>query len=478
MALAISALPACAQVRPNSPSQSGEELISSGKSRLSAEGSQASIPQSELKTRTKDQILPTAYLPDDEPAVDESFVAGKLAEGLPPVPSGSYTLAELEQAALQNNPTLAQSQANLSAAHGRHLQAGLYPNPMIGYQGSEIGNEGHGGQEGIIASQEFVTANKLGLSQEIVDEDINRLGWENETQRYRVLTSVRQGFYEVLIAQRQIELSEQLLAISEKGVEAAEALYNAKQGNKVDLLQARVEANNARISLQTARNRLQASWTRLATNLGTPQLPSARLIGEVEEQTQQLEREQALQQILATSPELAAALAKVDRARAAVNRACVEPIPNVDVQVGAQYDYASQFTIAQAQVGFFLPVHNRNQGNIQAAECALVAAHREVERVTLDIENRFASVLERYQNAQAQIERFRQQILPDASESLKLVTEGYRQGELDYLRYLTAQRTNFQTNVEYLSALRAWWSSRLELEGALLIDGLRAPATD
>jgi cobalt-zinc-cadmium efflux system outer membrane protein len=40
--------------------------------------------------------------------------------------------------ALKNNPTLAEAAAEVRAAEGRQLQAGLYPNPVVGYAGEEI----------------------------------------------------------------------------------------------------------------------------------------------------------------------------------------------------------------------------------------------------------------------------------------------------------------------------------------------------
>jgi cobalt-zinc-cadmium efflux system outer membrane protein len=129
--------------------------------------------------------------------------------------------------------------------------------------------------------------------------------------------------------------------------------------------------------------------------------------------------------------------------------------------------------MAMLQIGLPIPVHT---GTKHSSGRTSRAAHREVERVQLELENRLASVLERYRNAQAQIERFRKEILPDVKESLDLVTLGYREQELDYIRFLTAQRTNFQTNIDYLAALQEWWGARLEIEGALLVDGLRAPA--
>src|ERR1035437_4923745 len=47
-------------------------------------------------------------------------------------PSG-LTLAELEQLALSNNPTLVQAAGEIRAAAARKLQSGLYPNPTAGY---------------------------------------------------------------------------------------------------------------------------------------------------------------------------------------------------------------------------------------------------------------------------------------------------------------------------------------------------------
>jgi outer membrane protein TolC len=41
------------------------------------------------------------------------------------------TLADLERMALERNPTIGQTQADVRAAAGRAQQAGLYPNPTV-----------------------------------------------------------------------------------------------------------------------------------------------------------------------------------------------------------------------------------------------------------------------------------------------------------------------------------------------------------
>ena len=42
--------------------------------------------------------------------------------------------------------TLAQAAARVEALRGEWVQSGLYPNPRVGYQGLEIGDDGRAGQ--------------------------------------------------------------------------------------------------------------------------------------------------------------------------------------------------------------------------------------------------------------------------------------------------------------------------------------------
>src|SRR5258708_38110922 len=74
----------------------------------------------------------------------------------------TITLEELQQMALQNNPTFAQSAANIQAAEGRKKQSGLYPNPTVGYQGEQIrGGSFHGGEQGFLIQTEIVLVESL-----------------------------------------------------------------------------------------------------------------------------------------------------------------------------------------------------------------------------------------------------------------------------------------------------------------------------
>ena len=421
------------------------------------------------------------------PCLAQSSAPAEEAAPQPPIkadvlialrPEGSagvqgMTLTELEDMAQQCNPTLLQAAARAQAAEGEACQAGLCPNPVGGYRATEIGNDGRAGQQGGFLGQEIVTGGKRQLSQEVALQEVQQARWEFEAQRRRVLTDVRRGYFDVLVAQSTVDLVEQLVRIGQEGVTTAEKLLQAKEVARFDVLQARIEADSARVVAERARNRCQAAWRSLAAVVGSPELQPTRLGGDVQDGLAPLTWEESLARLLTDSPVLAGARAGVCRAQAAWARQCAERTPNFNVETAIQYDNASNYTFADVQIGMPIPVFNRNQGNILKAQSEMAAAQQNVRRVELELQQRLAVVFEQYTNARYQVEKYTQDILPNAKASLDLVISGYQQGEFNYLTLLTAQRTYFQANVAYLEALRELRSAAATIEGNLLADSLQ-----
>jgi cobalt-zinc-cadmium efflux system outer membrane protein len=419
---------------------------------------------------------PRALAPEPVSKLPERSDGGIMTAVGQPAASG-MTLAELEQIAQKCNPTLAQAAARVEAARGHCLQVGLYPNPVAGYLGTEIGDSGRAGQQGAFVSQELVTSNKLQLNRNVALQEVRQAQYAWQAQRQRVCTDVRRSFYDVLVAQRAVELTEQLTRIGQEGVKSTEALMKAKEVARGDVLQARIEADSAEVLMERARNRYMAAWHNLAAVAGCTNMAPRPLAGNVQDGLTPLTWDDTFARLLAQSPQLASAQAGVARAQAALNRECAGRVPNIDVQAAVQYDNATQDTYANFQFGIPIPVHDRNQGNIRKAQAELLAAHQEVQRVRLALNQRLAVVFEQYTNARYQAEKYSRDILPNAEASLKLTNAGYRQGEYSYISLLTAQRTFFQTNLTYLDALRELRASSTAIEGNLLSDSLQAGET-
>lgn len=403
-------------------------------------------------------------------------------EQLPPVlarPADApplLTLEDLEQIALQSNPSLGRAAALVGAARGNWVQAGLPPNPSVGYEGQQLGSGGRAEQHGVLFSQEWVRRDKLRLSREVGSWEINRAQQQFNAQQRRVLTDVRIAFYQVLLAQRQMDLATELVRIGERGVQAAETLLKALEGNRVDVLQARVELENARILAENARNRLDAAWASLTAVVGRP-LSCQPLAGDAYAPPQEFDFCETLARLQSVSPEIAIAVANVERARAALARARVEPLPNLTVEglvnwqdngIGGRPDGGVAVTVP-------VPLWDRNQGAIRQAQSELAAAQQAVAQLELSLQQRLAPVYERYRNARNQVERYRTAILPAAEETLSLTRELYDVGQTNFVALLVAQRTYSQTNVAYLDALRELRVAEAEIEGLLLTGSLSTP---
>lgn len=389
--------------------------------------------------------------------------------------SGGLTIDELERLAIENNPTLAQAAHRVEGLQGEQLQVGLYPNPVVGYQADEVGDGGSAGQHGMFFSQEIVTANKLGLNRAVAAGQVRQAEWDVEMQRQRIVNAVRSRAYEVMAAQRTVVLAEELVKIGKAATDTAEELNKARQVSQVDVLQSRVEANSARLQLVAAHKTHAAAWRQLASIIGVPDMTPATLAGQFDDELPELTWNDSVSALLAGSPQLARAMAGVERAQSAVAQACAQRTPNIEALAAVRYNDNSNSTNASLMVGVPLMIHNRNQGNILKAHAELAAAQHEVKRLELLLQEQLAAAFRDYEIAREQVDQYRRDILPDARRSLELVRTGYQQGEFGYLQLLTAQQTYSRTNLAYIERLRELRPRAVDIQGMLLTGGLQTP---
>ena len=198
--------------------------------------------------------------------------------------SGSgLTLEQLEQIATAHNPTLAQAQAGIRAAQGRVRQAGLWPNPTVGYTGSEIrGGSFGGGEQGFFVQQQILLGGKLRLSQDVFKQEQKQAETEADEQHLRVQNGVRIAFYQSLAAQQMVTVRQKLDKMAEDALLTTQQLFNVGQADQPDVLQAQVEADEAQLSLVSAQQEQQRAWSVLAATVGQPQLPLPPLKGNLD----------------------------------------------------------------------------------------------------------------------------------------------------------------------------------------------------
>lgn len=387
----------------------------------------------------------------------------------------ALTLEDLMQMAMASNPAIAQSAARVRALRGKWVQSGLLPNPTLGYSSGEVGDDGTAGQQGGYLGQRIITAGKLPRRRAVVSAEITRAQQRMAAVEMRVRTDVRQSYYAALLAQRRVELAEELVRLATEAADASQALLDAEEIPLPGLLQTEIQQQNAIVVLRTAQNTRERAWRTLTAVVGGPELPVQPLAGDVSRLPEALGWEEQLARIQSQSPEIAAAMAEVERARRALQLACAEAYPDVSTQFTVQFNDSTNETIAGVQVGAPLPIWDRNQGGIRQARAEVSEAMRNVERLERNLNQRLANAFREYADARVTAENYRSDVLPRAQRTFELVQQGYRQGETGYLDLLAAQRTFSQTNLSYLDALGSLWQSYVRIDGLLLEGSLDEP---
>ena len=397
------------------------------------------------------------------------------------IPEGpAVTLAELERMAAERNPTLAQAEAAVRAAEGRRRQAGAFPNPVVGYFAEGLSRAaGETAEHGVFVEQTIPLGGKLGKARRVFEREREQAEAEAESQRLRVVNSVRALYFEALGAQQMVELRASLADLAREAVEITKELYNVGQADRPDQLEIEIEAERAEIEFLRAQSDWEQAWRALAAMVGNPELKPARLAGGPEEGPAALDEETILTTLLRDSPEIRVAQAGVERARAVLSRARAERIPDLFVRGGVGYnneilDRDGRKTGAEGviEVGVSVPIFNRNQGGIAAAEAELAIAERELERLNLLLRSRLASAFRQYRNARQMEERYRTQVIPRARQAYTMYLSNFRQMAASYPQVLIAQRTLFQVEVEYARTLVELRQGVVSLRGFLLTGGL------
>src|SRR3989454_786017 len=327
------------------------------------------------------------------------------------------TLEQVQKIANESYPTLRQAEAEIRAAKARQQQSGLYPNPTVAYTGDEIrGGSVGGGKQGFFVQETVVTGGKLSLSREVFGKDVKLAEIEAEEQKMRVQSAVKMAFLRVLAAQELLDARRDMATIAQDGVETQRRLMNTGQADETEVLEAEVEVQRIRLTARMQDNTLREEWRSLAAVIGQPDLPLTTVAGD---------------------------LAKG-----------WEGIAEVAVQI---------------------PLFNRNQGNVTAAQADIERAGQEKKRIALTLRERAASAVDQYANARLMAVEYRDEMLPLAKRAYGLMVEKYGQMLASYPRVLDAQRKLYEMQIEYIAALESVWTNGIALQGYLLTDGLEAP---
>ncbi len=232
----------------------------------------------------------------------------------------------------------------------------------------------------------------------------------------------------------------------------------------------------------TAQRQYLQAFRILAALAGKGNLPVSPLQGEFEK-TPDLNAEQVVNSILADSPSVKRAQQGAAVAQARLKDAKREPVPDLQLRVGEQYnrEQVSENPVKAAgaqsfaTAGITIPLWNRNQGNVEAAKAEIERANQDVLREQLSLRQQAVPLAQSYETAKFEAERYKSQLIPRAARAYELYLKKYQNMAQAYPQVLVSQRTYFQLQVGYIMALHEVWRNAIALQNYTLSGGLDTP---
>lgn len=381
----------------------------------------------------------------------------------------SLTLDRAVQMALENNPELRASQAQVEAAAGRAYQAKKWSNPELELVAEEWPVSGGRGfsdaKQTIGIAQTLPYPGKKPLDRQIGGAGVKLSQAHLAVRRTEIVRDVKAAFCRVLAAERVLAVSTQLVAVAEASSVAASKRVEAGASAFQEQLRAELQLERARTDSMEFERELATTRQVLATLLGRQELRDAPLEGRLAETPSAtlLSAEGAAE----NHPSAAAAQANLEQAELAHRRARLDPYP--DVKVGLSGGRIGETGESIIQLGFSLPLPllDRGKGKQQETRANVNMAEAEAQVVRQQLQREWANAQKRYRTAVEQAGNYRERMLPKATEALELVQIGFAQGKFGFIDLLDTQRTAAEAQLAYQQKLLEMNIAQAELEALL-----------
>lgn len=379
------------------------------------------------------------------------------------------SLSALQQMAAGSNPNLRKAQADAEAAYGAMVQAGLYPNPVVGFQADQMqpwaSPVGNAGQQGAFISQVIKTAHKLSLAQQVAGYDyLNALVAARKTQ-VDVTSQIRSAYFAHLVAQQSVEINRSLVTLADEVYLLQRKQVQAGEAAGYEPLQLYAQALQARSALTQAEANVRSSWRQLAAAVGQPTLAPQPISGRADAAVPDFVLENVQKQIQDLHTDLLTARNKQLQSQANLSLQQAVPIPDLQTNLIVQQDNVGRTTQFGVQVGIALPLYDRNQGNIRQAQAQIASTSDAIPATENDLLSRLAEAMSRYEASKVTVASYRDLVLPNLARAYKAMIRRYQvePEKVSFNDIVVAQQNLANSLQTYLSSLDAQWKAVVDV---------------
>ena len=381
---------------------------------------------------------------------------------------GRLTLEQAVDLALRENPTLRAKGFEVQSTRAGEITAGLIPNPTGSYTSEKYGA---GGNTVIEHTATLGQTLELGGKRQRRLDSAKAQTRVTEAElldvRRQVVFQVKKTFTDALTAKAALALAEQNL----KALEDLERVQRlrAEKGDisALELLRIQVQAYQFQRDAADARQAAGAAKVALRAVAGPNRVADDFDVeGELGFKDFTLTRKDLYRMTLENRPDVRAAEAAREKARADVNLARANAWWDVTPQLEYKRTNANEQTLG---FGFSIPIRifDRNQGEIARTRSEVNRVDAVRQAVAVQALSEVDTALGALTTERGKLAALRDTYLPKAQQARDTVEFAYRRGGVNLLDFLDAQRTPRETSLEYLRALGNYWTAVYQLETAV-----------
>ena len=369
--------------------------------------------------------------------------------------TSTFTLDRIIDLALERNPAILGAKSVIEQNEGMRTQAGAYPNPTIGGQtGSGALRDPSTGprvtEYGMTLHQTVEWPGMRAARQDAAAAGLDGATVGLDEAKLNLVAEVKQAFYELLLAERTVDLLQQNLEIVQEVARIVKARVRSGEGPQFELVKAEVEVLKAKQEMTKAKNVVRVKLVGLDTLTSGALGPRYQVQGDFRSLRDRLDPEQMVTRDPSQHPVLRRQGKLIEQAESPVSKERQARVPNVTLFGGYARETGREGMVAG--VSLPTPLWYRQQGHIATALGTQRKEEAELLRARNDLTRAINQHAREAETAQDQILVYEEGLLKQAQEALRIAQLSFRQGASSLLDVLDAQRVQRQITVDYNQA--------------------------
>ena len=367
----------------------------------------------------------------------------------------TFDLDRILELALERNPAIASARSVIEQNEGRQIQAGAYPNPTIGAQTANGAvrdpSTGTSMTEYGVTLQQTVewpgmrAARKDAAGAGLVSATVGL-----DEAKLNLIAEVKQGFYELLLAERTVDVLQQNLETVQEVARLVKARVRTGEGPQFELVKAEVEVLKAKQEVTKAKNSVRVKLVGLDTLTAGALGTRYKVQGDFRMLREHLAYEQMVSRDPSQHPTLRRRGKLVEQAELTVNKERQGRVPNVSFFGAYAREVGREALVGGVTVP--TPLWYLQQGHIATALGTQRQEEAEFIRARNDLVRAINQHAREAETAQELILVYEEGLMKQAQEALRIAQLSFRQGASSLLEVLDAQRVQRQITVDYNQA--------------------------